>query len=382
MTGTERKVVLQLKGETLDSPVYSPTGHLLYQRDTTTPGIWAVPFSIEQLKTTGDPFLVDPQGAWPSVGANGVLLYAQSEITGLEDLAWLDLKSGTVTTALNAQFPSISNPRLSPDGTRVAAVMRTLDSGSTVIVADLQRHTYAHISERARATSRLAWLDSRSVVYAVETGSSYGGMLFIRPADASQPATELFPGIDPSLNRASGMIFVRLAEGMGGNLWHARVLPGGATPAEPTVLQQLPVHEWEPAVSPDGKWVAYTQGPAGQSEVMLRGFPTTSGQWQVSVAGGSLPVWSPAGDKLYFRDVPGPGQMFVVDVKTTPEVSLSTPRLVPRSSSLLARPGFDISPDGSRLLMVRTVKRESDETPSLTVAQNWFAPFRKDRPAR
>lgn len=68
VSGGQKKVVLRLKGETLDSPVYSPTGHLLYQRETTTPGIWAVPFSLEKLETTGAPFLVDPRGAWPSGG--------------------------------------------------------------------------------------------------------------------------------------------------------------------------------------------------------------------------------------------------------------------------------------------------------------------------
>lgn len=41
-TDGARHVVLQLSGETLRRPVYSPTGHLLYQRETTTPGIWAV----------------------------------------------------------------------------------------------------------------------------------------------------------------------------------------------------------------------------------------------------------------------------------------------------------------------------------------------------
>jgi WD40-like Beta Propeller Repeat len=102
----------------------------------------------------------------------------------------------------------------------------------------------------------------------------------------------------------------------------------GLTPEYDAALSgtRLGVYEVIETVSPDGKWAAYTQGAAGQSQVMLRGFPETSGRSQVSAAGGTLPVWSPAGDKLYFPDVPGPAQMFVVDVKTTPEVSLSMDR--------------------------------------------------------
>ena len=94
--------------------MYSPTGHLLYHRETTTPGIWAVPFSLERLETTGTPFLVATQGSWPAVGSNGVMVYARSELTGLEDLAWLDIASGAVTTALEERFPDMQQSAVSP----------------------------------------------------------------------------------------------------------------------------------------------------------------------------------------------------------------------------------------------------------------------------
>jgi eukaryotic-like serine/threonine-protein kinase len=91
LMGETRKTILRLNGEFLDSPVYSPTGHLMYHRETTTPGIWAVPVSLERLEVTGRPCLVVPQGSWPAVGANGILLYAESEMSGLEELVWLDV---------------------------------------------------------------------------------------------------------------------------------------------------------------------------------------------------------------------------------------------------------------------------------------------------
>jgi hypothetical protein len=46
-----------------------------------------------------------------------------------------------------------------------------------------------------------------------------------------------------------------------------------------------------------------------------------------------------------------------------------------RQRSLLARLGVDISPDGTRLLMVQEVKTESDRGPTLAVVQNWQAEF-------
>jgi hypothetical protein len=54
---------------------------------------------------------------------------------------------------------------------------------------------------------------------------------------------------------------------------------------------------------------------------------------------------------------------------------LSPPRLVERPASLLAKQGFDISPDGTRLLMVQEVKTERARGPALAVVQNWQAEF-------
>ena len=71
------------------------------------------------------------------------------------------------------------------------------------------------------------------------------------------------------------------------------------------------------------------------------------------------------------------GPICVVDVKITPEVSLSASRSITRPATLLARSGFDISHDGKRLLMTRTVQNDDGRGPALAVVQDWFAPFRK-----
>jgi Tol biopolymer transport system component len=373
LTGTTRKTVLRLPGEFLDSPVWSPTGHLLYHRETTTPGIWAVPFSPERLETTGAPFLVVPQGSWPQVGSNGVLVYAQSDLTGLEELVWFDLASGAVTTALNEQFPQVVRPRLSPDGTRVAAVARSPDTGDLVVVADLQRHTHVRIADRATVSTRLAWRDSQTVIYEVDVAGI--DTIMMRRADGSRPAQTLFRGMQPNVTAPGHLLFMRLASGMGGGLWHASLPPGDAVPTEPVELQQTPVHEWDPVLSPNGKWLAYVSGDTGQSEVMLRRYPEAEGQWQVSVSGGNTPLWNPVGDKLYFKDLAG--QLFVVDVTTTPQLTLSTPRHIPRPATLIAMAGFDISRDGKRLLMTRQVTNDNARGPALAVMQNWLGQFRK-----
>ncbi len=59
--GTMLKTLPAIEGSNLSSPVYSETGHLLFERsdpDGLDAGIWAVPFSLDRLEVTGTPFLV------------------------------------------------------------------------------------------------------------------------------------------------------------------------------------------------------------------------------------------------------------------------------------------------------------------------------------
>ena len=71
----------------------------------------------------------------------------------------------------------------------------------------------------------------------------------------------------------------------------------------PVILVSSPYTELHPAVSNDGRWIAYTSNESGRNEVYVRPFPNTGeGRWQVSTAGGFQPRWSPDGQSLYFID--------------------------------------------------------------------------------
>ncbi len=365
-----RKDLLTLKGEVIDSPVYSPTGHILYHSEMTTPGIWAVPFSPDRLEITGKPFVVAPQGSYPTIGSDGTLIYCENALSGLSALVWLDIKSGAVTPALNERFPSLSQPRISPNGRLVAAVTQSPDWGTGVIVADLQRHTHIRIADRADGSSRPAWRDDRTVIYSSSVTPS---RIVMRAADGSGSETELAAGMQPNV-RNGMLVFTHLDAGRGGGLNYLR-LPAGGPAGAAQLLQQRPEHEWEPALSPDATLLAYSSGDPGQSEVILRTFPTQTAQWQVSSNGGNWSTWSPKGDAIYYRDVPG--QILRVEVSLRPQVTLGTPVIVKRPSSLIARVGFDVSADGSKLLMVQEVALDDQRPPSLAVVQNWFAAFRK-----
>ena len=70
------------------------------------------------------------------------------------------------------------------------------------------------------------------------------------------------------------------------------------------------------AVSPDGRWMAYTSDESRKNEVYVRPFPeVNNGRWQISKDGGDSPLWSPDGCELFYRS--GDAVM-AVSVKTEP----------------------------------------------------------------
>ena len=56
---------------------------------------------------------------------------------------------------------------------------------------------------------------------------------------------------------------------------------------KPTMLIATPADEGFPALSPDGRWIAYQSNLSGRHEVYVQPFPDLDGRWQVSTQGGT-----------------------------------------------------------------------------------------------
>ncbi len=64
-----------------------------------------------------------------------------------------------------------------------------------------------------------------------------------------------------------------------------------AVDSVPVPLVATEFRETSPAVSPDGRWLAYASNESGRGEVHVRPFPNTNdGKWLVSTDGGREPV--------------------------------------------------------------------------------------------
>ena len=126
----------------------------------------------------------------------------------------------------------------------------------------------------------------------------------------------------------------------------------------PYRLTETPFNEFDPALSPDGLWMAYISDESGQSEVYVTSFPAGGRKWQLSKDGGEFPQWSQRGDELFYLDLD--------KVLMAVPVDLEGDTFVPGGASALfqtevARRIFSVSPDGERFLIV---ERQENAAPS------------------
>ncbi|MFI5244729.1 MAG: TolB family protein, partial [Gemmatimonadales bacterium] len=148
------------------------------------------------------------------------------------------------------------------------------------------------------------------------------------------------------------------------------IRPGTDTVSVPLVATNF--SEFTPALSPDGRWLAYSSNENGPREVYVVPFPNSgTAKWAVSTHGGTEPLWSHRGGELFYRD--GAGFLVAVEVKTASTFSMGrSTALFPAAgfTSLPAHQQYAVSPDDRRFLMLRPLGASGGG--KLVVVENWF----------
>ena len=128
-----------------------------------------------------------------------------------------------------------------------------------------------------------------------------------------------------------------------------------------TAVMRLPEPSAHPRFSPDGRWLAYSRldGTVAVSPV-----PPTGQTYQVSTGFGEVPMWSAAGDELYYRFG---RRIWAVDVETDGGFRASPPRLVAEGPFVrVFGRSYDIAPDGRILVVMGSPEVSADRIHVIT----------------
>ena len=266
-----------------------------------------------------------------------------------------------------------SPPRLSPDGTRVA--VSSGDQEIDLWIWDLGRATLTRLALDPGRDRFPVWTpDGRRIIFTSDRG---GGLnVWWQAADGAGAAERLTTssngqfatGITPA---GTAIVFNEATPTMGRDLLQLAL--DGTRRATP--LLQTKFDERNAIVSPDGRWLAYESNSSGSFEIYVRPFPNVGGgQWAVSTAGGTRPLWSRSGRELFYV---GPdGALLRVPVEASGATwNAGTPmKFFDRRYFTGGAAGrtYDVSPDGQRFLMIKAPGTDASATPpALIVVQHW-----------
>ncbi len=332
--------------------------------------LMGVPFDLDGGRATGTPVALGPTIATTLAGASmsamsptGTLVYRPATRDGT--LGWVDLQGRF--TPLLSKPEAYAFPRLSPDGKRIAVAVGS-EGRSDILLYDLASRTPTRITNSGTQNDRPEWTpDGRRVLYRSDRGGPTA--IWWQPADQSAPATPLQAAESHSFFEGvitpDGKTLVYQVDD--GGVTQADIMYRaleGDTASHPVAATRFV--EAQPRVSPDGHWVAFVTDASGTSQVVVQPFPGPGGQVQISVSGGTEPVWARDGKRIFYRDgrhvvaasVSKAGG-FTVTGRT--DLFADTYAFAPNPHA-----NYDVSPDGTRLLMVRSTR-----TPEYDIVYGW-----------
>jgi eukaryotic-like serine/threonine-protein kinase len=360
--------------------VYVASGHLLYT--TATGFLMAAPFDLSSQQLTGEAVVVGEGLATEQIAldfaasSSGTLAYL-SGFGGVQDreLVWVT-RNGIVQAIDSSWRGAFVDPAISPDGKQIAVstggVIGNMTSGD-IWVRRLESRALTKFTVDGAYSRFPTWShDGKTIRYSSTLGNTFG--VLEKPADGSAAPVQRFSTAVAvlGLTATPDAQWIVHSEGTGGS---QRIYAHRAGDTARVSLFPNDRVSRNPALSRDGKWLAYVLPENGTSSVYVSPFPNpASTRWLVSPKGGTEPVWSNRGTELFYRN-PLSQEMLAVTVSTAPTFSFGPPRVLFLARDYIGR--FAIAPDDSRFLMVRRMGAASVER--LTIVDNWTADLSRSR---
>jgi serine/threonine-protein kinase len=365
---------------------YVSSGHLVYAAAGT---LRAVGFDLNRMITVGPSTLVVPQVVTSSngsveaaVAADGTLAYVAGAGSSVgRSLVWVDRQGRE--TVIEAPPRIYTNPRISPDGTRIA-----VGSSDGLWIWDLSRSMLTRLpADPARAQSPV-WISNNRLVFNSTRRGAQG--TYSQAADGSgsieplieDPNAPVPTGVSPD-----GTVLVLTGVKPGKTEFRFELVAMGLDGSHQVrPLLETPYSAVNGMISPDGRWLTYQGNDSGTPQVYVRPYPAVNGgRWQVSTNGGSQPVWARDGHELFY--LAPDGALMGVRVGNERAWAPGAPtKVVERryfvgSGSVGGNPfrNYDVSADGQRFLMMKAGSSDEVDTPQQIVVVQHFAEELKGR---
>ena len=363
--------------ETAYNARYASSGHIIFVRSA---ALWAVSFDARNLEITGReiPVVDDVQtigtrgGTAYTFSNDGRLIYlpgADRSALGRRHLVWVD-RSGREEIIDTPALPYLS-PRLSPDGEQAAVSLRDETGNGDVWKYDLTNGNSTQLTfERGYDGSPLWTPDGQRIVFRSSDASGTG--LFWKRADGSgqeeRLTTSSFSHTATSFTPDGELIYTALPDPQNDDI---HVLSLDDKTSRPLILTDFA--DRLGAISPDGRWLAYTSNSSGAGDdIYVHPYPNVeAGTWRVSLGGGLDPRWGADGRELFYRDRET-GSVMVVTVVTEPTFSPGEPEILFSGDYIATASSYDVSFDGQRFLMLKNAEQVQTPEEDLVVIENWF----------
>ena len=356
------------------------SSYILYLQDRT---LLARPVDRITLAWKGEPAAIAtnialfPPGFHASFysSQSGDLLVYRTEASDKPRLSWI-LPDGKrqVVTGTDDFYTHV---RVAADGSRAAIELADASGNLDVWTRDFARDTKTRQTFDPKPDRAPTWApNGHDLAFSsVRTGT---WQIYRKNADSGQPEEQLTSGprdkILPDWSRDGRyLLFIQIGTTTAEDVWAMR-LDGDP---QPYPVLQTTANDTNPALSPDGRWLAYESSQSGRPEIFVTPFPestpvanATSPKWQVSVQGGSRPRWAGDGHGLFYVSLDDL-RIMRADVRVTPAgFESSVPRTFAEIPVMpVARSPFDVTRDNRVLLLERTI---SHAVP-LVVEMNWLA---------
>jgi tRNA A-37 threonylcarbamoyl transferase component Bud32 len=319
----------------------------------------AVPFDIDARRVTGAAVTLASKVSVTGAGVAQMAVAHDGTIAFIvEELPELVLvgRDGSARPALDAHH-NYHAPRFSPDGRHLAFDFNT-ESGRDVWVISRDNGTLSRATFDGNGHDVTWTPDARKISYiSARNGTE---QIFLKSWNGSEAPEALFASANVGytglwLPDQSALVSVvnDLRPHSGADI--VLLGNGGRGPAQPLVASDFT--ESYPALSADGKWLAYVSDQSGHLEVYVRAMDAAGGETQISASGGTEPAWSADGRSIFYRTI-GDADPKLVEatvrggkpmVVTARRTLFSVVDMIPSQPHV----GYDISPDGSVFAMVR-----------------------------